>query len=139
MVDEAQRRRLLHRIGDINDFSRPRPLVTLSEFFDGNDDPSSIGYNLDESASPAAFHRLLTEIAARHEVADVRIEVKDLEESDLWPATDTIWIFTSAPAVTVRTWFPHHLAPDDLGEGLRADVESYEPAPGTRAVWAWYD
>jgi hypothetical protein len=37
------RERLLQRIGDINDRSRPRPLVTLDEFFDGNDDPGVAG------------------------------------------------------------------------------------------------
>jgi hypothetical protein len=109
-VDLDCRVRLLRRIGDINDFDRPRPLVTLDEFFQGNDDPASIGYNLPAAPTPAQFHALLSEIAARPEVADVRIEVKDMEDPDGWPATDTIWIITTASAETVRTWFPDHLA-----------------------------
>jgi hypothetical protein len=49
------RDRLLARIGDVNDFSRPRPLVTLAEFFEGNTDPASIGYNLPGDPSPQDF------------------------------------------------------------------------------------
>ena len=35
----------INRNGDINDPAVPRPLVTLEEFFEGNDDYGSIGYN----------------------------------------------------------------------------------------------
>jgi hypothetical protein len=78
-VDLIARARLLTRIGDINDFSRPRPLVTIDQFFDGKDDYASIGYNLPDPPGPQEFHRLLSMIAARPEVGDVRIEVKDLD------------------------------------------------------------
>jgi hypothetical protein len=80
-------------------------------------------------------------IAARPQVSDVRVEVKDLEEPDGWPSTDTIWIFTSADLDTVRTWFPHHLAPDEwnVTDQLDSSVEAYPVPPGTRAVSAWYD
>jgi hypothetical protein len=138
-MDLGRREGLLRRIGDINDFGRPRPLVTLAEFFEGNDDPGSIGYNLPGDPTPAEFHALLSGIAARPEVADVRIEVKDMEDPDGWPATDTIWIITTASPATVGTWFPEHLAPDDLGVGLTDGVEPYQLPPGTHAVWAWYD
>lgn len=134
------RDRLLRRIGDINDFSRPRPLVTLAEFFEGNTDPASIGYNLPDPPAPAEFHRILSAIARRPEVADVRVEVKDLEDPDGWPSTDTIWIFTSAPAGIVRAWFPEQVAPDDVTVGrLDASVEPYPVPSGTHAVRAWYD
>lgn len=36
--DSNARAKLLERIGDINDFSRPCPLVSLDLFFEGNDD-----------------------------------------------------------------------------------------------------
>jgi hypothetical protein len=135
------RDKLLARIGDINDFSRPRPLVTLAEFFEGNSDPGSIGYNLPDPPPPQEFYRLLTAIAARPEVRDVRIEVKDLEDPDGWPSTDTIWIFTSAGLDTVRAWFPERLAPDewDVVDRLDPSVEAYEVPTGSRAVSAWYD
>lgn len=137
------RERLLARIGDINDFDRPRPMVTLAEFFEGNDDPASIGYNLPDPPMPADFHRLLTGIAARPDVVDVRIEVKDLEDPDGWPSTDSLWIVTTAPLAVARTWFPDRLAPDEWHEratiGAEDDVEPVPVPPGARALRAWYD
>ena len=136
------RQRLLARIGDINDFSRPRPLVTLEEFFEGNDDPGSIGYNLADPPEPREFYELLRQLRDREDVRDVRIEVMDLEDPQDWPLTDTIWIITSAPPDTVRSWFPKRLAPsemlDGFAESLR-ETEAYEVPPGLRAVGAWYD
>jgi hypothetical protein len=135
------RARLLARIGDINDLSRPRPLVTIDEFFDGNDDYGSIGYNLPDPPDPQEFYRLLSTIAAQPEVGDVRIEVKDLEDPDGWPATDTIWIFTTASPDAVRGWFPERLAPDEwwTPEDIEHEVEPYSPPPGMQAVLAFYD
>lgn len=137
------RERLLARIGDINDFDLPRPMVTVPEFFEGNDDPGSIGYNLPDHPEPAEFHKLLTGMAAMPEVLDIRIEVKDLEDPDGWPATDSIWIVTTAPLDTVRTWFPEHLAPDEWVDhatiGVEEAVEPVPVPPGAHAVCAWYD
>ncbi|TDP94917.1 hypothetical protein EV186_105149 [Labedaea rhizosphaerae] len=137
------RERLLARIGDINDFDRPRPMVTLREFFEGNDDPASIGYNLPGEPEPAEFYRLLTAIAAKPAVLDVRIEVKDLEDPDGWPSTDSIWIVTTASLETARTWFPDHLAPDEWYEraaiGVEEPVEPVPVPPGAHALCAWYD
>jgi hypothetical protein len=133
--------RLLARIGDINDFDRPRPLVTVTEFFDGNDDAGSIGYNLPGSVMPDEFYQLLLSVSARNDVVDVRIEVKDLESGDGWPSSDSIWIFTTAPLEDVRGWFPERLAPDDwrLTTALDESTEPYEIPPGTHAINAWYD
>ena len=136
------RRRLLARIGDINDFSRPRPLVTLEEFFEGNDDPGSIGYNLADPPEPREFYELLRQLRDREDVRDVRIEVMDLEDPEGWPLTDTIWIITSAPPDTVRSWFPKRLAPSEMLDGFAEsvrEIEAYEVPPGLRAVGAWYD
>jgi len=133
---------LLRRIGDVNDFSRPRPLVTVAEFFDGNDDPASIGYNLPDPQPPAAFAAVLTGIAGRPEVHDVRIEVKDLEDPDGWPTTDSVWIITRAPVDTVRGWFPAALAPDELGvsaSGQGGAVEPIDVPAGHSAVVAFWD
>ena len=70
------------RIGDINNFELPRPVVSLELFFDGNDDWGSIGYNLPDQIAPQQFHAILQSIRDRNEVADVLIEVKDLEDPD---------------------------------------------------------
>lgn len=69
--DPVARARLLDRIGDIgdiNDFSRPRPLVTLEEYFEGNAE-SSIGYNPPDGGPGApAFYALCRELRDRDDL-----------------------------------------------------------------------
>lgn len=140
--DPVRRQALLARCGDLADRSRPRPLVTLAEFFEGNNDWGSIGYNLSSGVAPGEWYNLLKAVAARPDVHDVRIEVKDLEDPDGWPATDTVWIITSADADTVRGWLPENLCPDDVLHGLQDPSNPREPLsipPGTQAFGLWYD
>ncbi len=131
---------LLQRIGDINDFDRPRPLVSLELFFEGNEDYGSIGYNLPDPPEPRDFYDLLKELRDRDDVHDVLIEVKDLEDPDGWPSTDTIWFITRASPDDVRQWFPERLDPDDVIIGFdQQQVEPYEVPAGHEAIAAWYD
>ena len=133
---------ILDRIGDINDFSRPRPLVSLELFFEGNDDPGAIGYNLADPPEPREFYDLLKRLRSRDDVHDILIEVKDIEDPEGWPSTDTIWFMTTATPEEVRSWFPQRLAPSEMVDGFDESVgaiEPYEVPNGYRAVAAWYD
>lgn len=128
------------RNGDPNDPSTPRPLLTLSEFFDGNTLAGSIGCNLEPMPTPAEFRALLEAIRARGEVADVRVQVTMFDDPD-WPFSDTVWIITSSPPEDVRSWFPPRLAPDDLWVGFPSDhrFEECETPGGYRAIGCWWD
>lgn len=134
------RKAILERIGDINDPNRPRPLVSIELFFEGNNDPASIGYNLPSPPEPRDFYELLKQFRAREDVHDVLIEVKDLQDPDGWPASDSIWFITTAKPEQVRSWFPANFAPDEVSEGFgQSDTEPCEIPKGNRAVRAWYD
>ncbi|HWB13828.1 MAG TPA: hypothetical protein VFE62_24635 [Gemmataceae bacterium] len=133
---------LLKRIGDVNNPARPKPLVSLELFFEGNNDPGSIGYNLPEPPEPRVFYELLKRLRNRTDVHDVLIEVKDIEDPEGWPSTDTIWFITTAPSTEVRRWFPDSLAPDETIEGFSRSAERIEPYDipnGYQAIAAWYD
>ena len=130
----------VNRLGDPNDPSTPRPLLTLAEFFDGNDVVGSICCNLNPTPTPAELHALLSRIATRPDVSDVRVQVTMFDEPD-WPFSDTVWVITSADASAVRSWFPEHLAPDDVVTGWQEGV-AYEPYPvptGMRPMGCWWD
>lgn len=134
------REKLLERIGDINDFTRPRPLVTLEEFFEGNDDPGSIGYDLPDGPSPPEFYAFLSTLRGHAEIADVRIEVKDLEDSDGWPSTDTVWFVTSLTQAGLEGHFDERVRPDEwLRYPPRHPVEPLRIPPGMQGIAAWYD
>jgi hypothetical protein len=134
--------RLMKRLGDVNDFTRPQQLVTLAEFFEGNNDWGSIGYNCLKPQSPQEWYRFLKGIASRPDVHDVRIEVQEQPSPDRWPFTETIWVITTASPDDVRAWFPEHMHPDDIFLGLDrpvGKVQPYDIPAGYTAVGLWYD
>ena len=135
------RTRLLNRIGDINNFDLPRPLVSLEEFFEDNNDWASIGYNLPDEVAPQEFYQTFKPIRDRDDVGDVLIEVKDLEDPDGWPSTDTIWVITSMPRKTLDELIPDKMKPDDW-LNYPPEVGNIEPIAipdGMQALGIWYD
>jgi hypothetical protein len=79
----------ISRNGDVNKLDTPRPLVTLEEFFEGNDFDGSIGCNLNPTPTAAEFYALLRAIAARPDVADVRVQITMFDVPE-WPFSDTV-------------------------------------------------
>ncbi|MCB9879018.1 MAG: hypothetical protein H6835_15595 [Planctomycetes bacterium] len=131
----------IYRAGDLDDPATPAPLVSLEEFFEGNDDPGSIGCNLPGEVMPSEFWAALSSIRARDDVADVLVEVAAHEDPDDWPFADTVWVITAAAPEVVRSWMPERLEPDDVFDGLPSDraIEPRAVPEGLRAVGLWYD
>jgi len=127
------------RNGHPDNEETPVPLLTLSEFFIGNDVEGSIGCNLDEIPKPSEFYSLLNEILKRSDVSDIRVQITAFDAPD-WPFTDTIYIMTSNTEAEVESWFPEHMKPDDVWEGFTdLKFESYEIPIGTHPVAVWWD
>ena len=130
----------INRSGDVNDPATPRPLVSLEEFFEGNDDPGSIGCNLPGEVEPGEFYELFRRIRDHDEVSDVRVEINMHDDPEAWPFSDTVWVITSTSAETVATWIPERLEPDELFSGFHEDrpMETYEVPDGmTAAAVVW--
>jgi hypothetical protein len=126
--------------GDVNEPGVPRPLLTLEEFFDGNDVVGSICCNLPAVTAPRDMHAVLARIRSRPDVADVRVQITMFDDP-AWPFSDTVWVITTARAEDVNGWFPSDLAPDSCSEGWSDDVV-YEPLAvraGMRPVACWWD
>jgi len=132
----------IFRAGDINDPATARPLVSLEEFFDGNDDFGSIGYNFyPDQPAPSDFYELFKRIRSRPEVANVLVEVCQQEMPEEWPSTDTVWIITSASAGTVAKWLGERFQADDIFDGWTEHVqrEPYQLPPGMKPIGIWWD
>lgn len=99
----------ISRRGDVNDPATPRPLLTLEEFFEGNDVSGSICCNLSPMPEPA-------EVRSRPNVADVRVEVAMFDMPE-WPFAETVWVITSASSDDVKSWFESEMTPDDVWSG----------------------
>lgn len=133
--------RRVSRLGDVNDPGTPRPLLTLAEFFDGNDAVGSIGPNLTPTPEPAAFYALLLGIAGRPGVADIRVQITMLDDPEWWPFSDTVWVITDSSPEEVAGWFGADIRPDDCRRGWTEGVEFEEcPIPlGMYPVACWWD
>ena len=130
------------RNGNPEDRKVPVPLLTLEEFFSGNDETGSIGCNLLSAPTPGQFYDLLASLREREDVSDIRVQITCLDDPGRqWPFSDTIWFVTTASEVAVRSWFPSELAPDEVWTGWqdRTLYEKCEVPDGHRPVAAWYD
>lgn len=128
--------------GNPEDRKVPTPLLTLEEFFEGNEEAGSIGCNLDSYPEPSEFFSLLTGIRSKPEVSDVRVQITCLDDPwKQWPFSDTVWIITSVDPENVKSWFPVHLAPSECWQGWieRTLYEPIEIKYGHLPVAAWYD
>ena len=128
------------RLGHPDDPETPRPLLTLEEFFEGNDVVGSIGCNLPSAPAPGDIYRALKRIAERTEVADVRVQVTQFDDPD-WPFSDTVFVFTGATPEEVLTWFPEELRPDESWQGFNPSIR-HEPCAtpdGSFPIACWWD
>ncbi len=106
------RQSLLKRIGDINNFDIPRPLVTLEEFFEGNEDSRSLRWGVRPSPSPQELYAFLQSLRDRQEIINVLMEIAELETPDAWPCSDAIWILTRLSLGGLKRLVPDRYHPD---------------------------
>jgi len=120
----------------------PLPLVSLEDFFVGNEDFGSIGCNLTKHPGPQGFYRVLKAVRQRPDVLDVLVEIHEVEEGDesMWPFSDRVYILTSAQEKTVEEWVAE-LQPDTVEEGWAAGRPKAAPMVELPCrVWAvWWD
>ena len=107
-MDTGKRRELIERIKVLGLPSpdRPLPLVTLEEFFIGNDDYGSIGCNWAQSPGPQFFFEKLKQIRSKSNVQDVLVEVTEVEENDdeLGPYSNTVYVYADATLEEIAEW-----------------------------------
>jgi hypothetical protein len=130
----------VNRHGNINDHATPRPLLTLDEFFDGNDVIGSIGCNLVPTPSPSDFYEQLKTIASRSDVFDIRVQVT-LFDAPEWPFSDTVWVVTTAECEDVLAWFDSSMKPDECNAATPDAnvIESLIVPTGWKTLTCWWN
>jgi len=114
MVDLAKRDSLIRLIRSQPEHEDGQALVTVTEFFDGNDDLGSIGCNLSDHPGLDHFRRVLSDIESRSDVEQVWMQIYDLEEGD-WPFSENVLIVGKVPTSEVRH-LSESLQPSEVSE-----------------------
>ncbi len=118
-MDQQRRKALIAKVRAWG-FGRcgpPNPVVSLEDYFNGNDDEGSIGCNLAPHPGIQKFFETLMAIRVRPEVQDDLVEIREVEEDhpEMWPFADVVWILSSANVEEVSRWISV-LQPDEVGE-----------------------
>ncbi|MDT2046527.1 hypothetical protein [Priestia flexa] len=116
------------------------PLVSLEEFFEGNEDEGSIGCNLIDHPGVSFFYEVLLEIRNKENVQDVFVEIMEVEDEEYWPFSERIYVLTDAKVAEVKQWMSI-LEPDEIDEGYAFGKPSAAPELklGYHVIGAWWD
>jgi len=121
--------------------AQPEPqIVSVERFFDGNDDPGSIGCNLIEHPGVDTFRDVLTGLLRRRDVQAVYAQISELDPGEgCWPFADTVLVVGAIPADELRSAVST-LEPDEV-----AGAEDFGVSPsiaerhGSTVLAAWWD
>jgi len=114
------------------------PAVPIARFFDGNDDPGSIGCNLDPHPGIDAFRAVLVGLLGRPGVRAVYAQISEADPGEgCWPFADTVLVVGDiAPAELRRSVSGLH--PDEVGtadaSGIPRSVGSLHGGP-VHVIW----
>lgn len=101
-----RRQRLLERIGDLSDPQTPLPIVTLEEFFEGNDYQESIVDKSNVEYQPQILYSIFRQFREIDGIHDVLVEIKEIGKPDLWPVADTFWVIAEFDPRHYREHWP---------------------------------
>lgn len=105
-------------------------VVSLEQYFEGNDDLGSIGANLGaEHPTIKFFYAHLKDIRLEKTVQDVLVRITDYSDPDSWPHSDAIYILSTNSIDDIETWVSE-LLPDEITKGWMYGVPEYAPNLG---------
>ena len=134
-MDTAKRNLLIERLSD-----EPEPqVIPIAEFFDGNDDPGSIGCNLMEHPGIDAFRLVFSRIAERPDVQAIYARISELDPGEgSWPFTDTVFVVGTISRADLASELAS-LAPDEVSAaedfGLPSVIAERHTPPVLAAWW----
>lgn len=134
-MDQGKRDQLVARLS-----TQPEPhIVDFEGFFDGNDDPASIGCNLLPHPGIEAFRDAFARLAQRPDVKGVYAQIYELDPGeDCWPFTDTILVVGSIPVEDVAAELSA-LEPDEVCTATEFNLTYLAERFMEPVVVAWWD
>jgi hypothetical protein len=115
------------------------PVIAITTFFDGNDDPASIGCNLEPHPGVSAFRDVLTGLLGRSDVEAVYAQVAEVDPgAGSWPFADTVLVVGSISPDELHDAVLS-LQPDEVGalQGYAASLAVAERGGSPVLVIFW--
>ncbi len=116
------------------------PIIPIERYFDGNDDPASIGCNLPNHPGVGEFARIITGLLTRPDVHSVYAMIAELDPGeDYWPFTDTILVMGAISPEELLT-VVRSLQPSEVlrstETGISPDlIQKYAHGQPILAIW----
>jgi hypothetical protein len=116
------------------------PVVSITQFFDGNDDPGSIGCNLPDHPGMDVFREVLTGLLQRPDVEGVYAQIAEVDPGDdSWPFADTVLVVGKIVPDALQAALAS-LEPDDVWLGDESHVPlSVRLMHNAPTLVAWWD
>jgi hypothetical protein len=117
------------------------PIVSVEDFFQGNEDEGSIGCNLLEHPGVQTFYEVLLGIRNKENVQDVLVEIMEIEDDEeYWAFSERVYILADAEVTDVDNWV-NALVPSEIDEGYTFGKPPLAPEcrNGYNVVSVWWD
>ena len=139
-MDPEARKRLIVEI-DAQKPDEGEVAVPLDLFFEGNDDPGSIGCNLgDEQPAIQEFYRVLSSLRQKPEVQDVLVRIFAVDDDSTWPYADTVYVISSLSQGEIEDALAPLKFDEVVAEWMYGKpVASPDPKPGFIPYSVWWD
>jgi hypothetical protein len=115
------------------------PLLSLAQFFDGNEDVGSLGCNLDEHPGLEKLRSKLQTIADNDQVEGIWFQISDSGRDNPWPFCDTVWVATSVDEATLAEWVVGLDASAIIEPHRQNGAHWIQPPEGMRLKGIWWD
>lgn len=134
-MDAIKRDRLIQELSERSDETL---LISLNEFFDGNDDEGSIGCNLSRHPGVPTFRSVLQRVAARMDVQNVLVQVNEVDPGfGAWPFSDVVYVVGDIEQEVLKQELAV-LEPDEV-EPMTKDLPAPFPGSATKIFFVWWD
>lgn len=137
-MNEEKRDRIFHEISERLD----PVLISVANFFEGNEYDASIGRCLNPHPGIGTFKTIFEKLQQRPDVSGIYMLVADANPALDWPFTDTVYITGNISTEELST-FLAPLQPDEVGNIAEFDYEVpeaiLEKHPEEKIQLVWWD
>jgi len=130
---------LIQKISEY-DLSENEVVLTLDEFFYGNEDPGSIGVNIPDQPSPQVFYQTFKLLLDNPKVDKILARIVEIGEPEDWFYSDTIYVIGDITIEELESSIAHLSFDEIYNEWMYGTPVNISEADKTKNVFSiWWD